>query len=87
MTPTKRRSRLRFRRMGCMDCWSRICWVVADPSTPTVSRLNRTTGFSLTLKQDKDTRTKFSPPINQGALALHGRGGSPRVRRSDSARH
>ncbi len=26
-------------------------------------------GFSLTLKQDKDTRTRFSPPINQGALA------------------
>ena len=26
-------------------------------------------GFSLTLKQDKDTRTKFSPPINNGALA------------------
>lgn len=27
-------------------------------------------GFSLTLKQDKDTRTKFSPPVNRGAMAL-----------------
>lgn len=27
-------------------------------------------GFSLTLKQDKDTRTKFLPPVNQGALAF-----------------
>jgi hypothetical protein len=27
-------------------------------------------GFALTLKQDKDTRTKFSPPLNQGALAF-----------------
>jgi hypothetical protein len=27
-------------------------------------------GFSLTLKQDKDTRTRFTPPTNQGALAF-----------------
>jgi hypothetical protein len=26
-------------------------------------------GFELALKQDKDTRTRFAPPLNQGALA------------------